>query len=358
MKRVILHIGTEKTATTSLQRFCAMNREALSARGIWYPSADDYAYCSRDAHFPLAASLFDACPDFITRDKHCPSDALFGQLAADILARAEDTVLLSAEHFSSRCSIVERVERIRGYLAPFDVRVIVYVRPQHELLISAYSEHIKNGGLMSIEEMGCGGWVLPKSRYFNYRLMLQPWVDAFGPQRICLRVFQPARLRNGDIYDDFLWTAFGIDGKDGFATPARALNTMISMEAALFLYHANRQFPPHDENRRGWEAGQVFRAEAMSLFPQGRPLRQLLTAQHRSDIARMYDDDNRALAMTLRPDLESSLFVSEPLTGEDTDCSASGCFSDAFVRWIVNQWKMARTVAASGQTLPEDDLSG
>ena len=48
MGRLIVHIGTHKTATTSLQRHLARNREALAARGIWYP---DYGLIGHEPHY-------------------------------------------------------------------------------------------------------------------------------------------------------------------------------------------------------------------------------------------------------------------------------------------------------------------
>ena len=37
MKKLILHIGFEKTGTTYLQRFCKINREQLERQNIIYP---------------------------------------------------------------------------------------------------------------------------------------------------------------------------------------------------------------------------------------------------------------------------------------------------------------------------------
>jgi len=48
MSRLIVHIGTHKTATTSLQRHLARNLEALAARDIWYP---DYGLIGRGSHY-------------------------------------------------------------------------------------------------------------------------------------------------------------------------------------------------------------------------------------------------------------------------------------------------------------------
>ena len=38
MGRLIVHIGTHKTATTTIQHHLAANRKVLASRGIWYPS--------------------------------------------------------------------------------------------------------------------------------------------------------------------------------------------------------------------------------------------------------------------------------------------------------------------------------
>jgi hypothetical protein len=48
MPRLILHIGTHKTATTSIQRFLQHNQTALAARGVFYP---DYTLVGRGAHY-------------------------------------------------------------------------------------------------------------------------------------------------------------------------------------------------------------------------------------------------------------------------------------------------------------------
>jgi hypothetical protein len=38
MRSLVLHIGTEKTGTTSIQRFLIQNLEPLKSQGIWIPT--------------------------------------------------------------------------------------------------------------------------------------------------------------------------------------------------------------------------------------------------------------------------------------------------------------------------------
>lgn len=53
MSKVVLHIGTEKTGTTSIQHFMSQNRQALLAKGIVYPNLGS----RKDAHFDLVNSV-------------------------------------------------------------------------------------------------------------------------------------------------------------------------------------------------------------------------------------------------------------------------------------------------------------
>lgn len=55
MARLILHIGAHKTATTSVQKFFKLNRQALAAHGVAYPLTG-----KQNAHYILAAPWISA----------------------------------------------------------------------------------------------------------------------------------------------------------------------------------------------------------------------------------------------------------------------------------------------------------
>lgn len=338
MKRIVLHIGTEKTATTSLQAFFALNHQRLSHAGIWYPCDESLDYCHRNGHFPLAASTYTECPDFVTPQKYFDYKPLFQTLFADFEARPEDTVLLSAEHFSSRCSRPERIERLGEMLGDRNVEIIVYVRPQQELLLSAYSTFLKSGGKKTLEELCQRQWLKPGAIYFNYFRMLNRWWDVFGRDRVTLRVFQAPRLIEGDIYRDFIAT-LGLEWDEAFVIPERQ-NPPICKELADFLFLANQHFPAFiEDDRAGWELGNQFRREIEPLFPRGRPLRHLLSKELERETAEFFARFNAKLAAAARPDLNGELFVQthvdEPLEPD----ASENVFCDEFVGWVIEQWK-------------------
>ncbi|MCP4575979.1 MAG: hypothetical protein GY846_06820 [Deltaproteobacteria bacterium] len=246
---------------------------------------------------------------------------------------------MSAEHFSSRCSQKEDIQKICHYLEGFDVQIVVYVRPQHELLISAYSTYLKNGGKEVLNKNIVREKCLTTGiSYFNYRMMLTPWWDVFGKNRISVRIFQKKRLKNENIFDDVL-SVLDIETAFSFNVPKK-LNTAVSKEVGEFLHFANQHFPAFDEgNRAGWELGQNFRAEVIPLFPKGKPLYELLSNELIEELKAFYADDNRELALQLRPDLNGLLFLHEQRTCETGGCKANSSFSHDFVKWVVEQWK-------------------
>jgi hypothetical protein len=340
MKKVILHIGTEKTATKSLQQFFSLNYIQFKKAGIWYPCSTRLEYCHGNAHFPLPASLFHDCPDFVPHYKHFNPDSLFSKLVRDFRSRDEQTALISSEHFSSRCSQIEEIKKIFHYLEGFDVRIVVYIRPQQELLISAYSTYLKNGGKEALHEIVREKCLTAGISYFNYRLMMKPWWDVFGKNRITVRVFQKKRLKNENVFDDVL-SVLDITPTFSFNFPEK-LNTAISKETGEFLHFANQYFPEFDDgDRPGWELGQNFRTEVIPLFPKGRPLSQLLSSELLEEVRDFYADDNRELAFQLRPDLNGLLFHEERRTEKTGGCKASRSFSHEFVKWVIDQWKTA-----------------
>ena len=116
MKRITLHIGTEKTATSSLQAFFRLNRQSLREKGIWYPTGNNVDYCCRSGHFPLAAALLRGPVEFIPRTKRFEAKLLYRKLLDDFDERKEDHLLLSAEHFSSRCSSPDSIATLAKLL--------------------------------------------------------------------------------------------------------------------------------------------------------------------------------------------------------------------------------------------------
>src|SRR6187549_2996861 len=94
-----------------------------------YATGDQHLRKVADLHEPVAWERFQG--SFAER------------LQREIAAAGCSKVYLSSEHLSSRVHQATQVQRIANLLQPLgDVKVICYVRPQHELFLSANSTFI------------------------------------------------------------------------------------------------------------------------------------------------------------------------------------------------------------------------
>ena len=210
-RRIVLHIGTEKTGSTALQGALYRHRALLMEHGV--------AYCHspgrQEARGIAAAALGNKAPDDYLRQLNCESgeareafrrrevEALQSELAS--LPASVHTVILSSEHFHSRLRQPAQLVWLKDVLEPFasSFEVVVYLRRQVDLLASFYSTQLKNGGTLALEETGkrvCH----PRNHYYNYRKVIELWADVFGAEALRVRLFTSDFLQGRSIQEDFL----------------------------------------------------------------------------------------------------------------------------------------------------------
>jgi len=289
--KLVLHIGTEKTGTTSVQNFFRWNRERLAERGILYPEAPGHrnhtglatAAQSVDKRDPLrkTAGLKTEAQILAFREE------LFAGLAREAAARPFRLAVMSGEHCSSRLLEDEEVVWLKEQLDKLftETRIVVYLRRQDDYLLSTYSTAVKSGNLNPI--------ATPKERTidkrYNHWDMLARWARVFGRGNIVCRKFERSALRNGDIVDDFL-DVVGIDGR-GLERP-EPVNESLDAEALEFLRLFNKHVPRFVKGGLNPLRGNI--AEALGQLPQG-PLLTLPDAEL-AEFMGLFADSNRRVA--------------------------------------------------------------
>ncbi len=278
-RRCILHIGTEKTGTTSLQRFLALNRVKLLAQGVFVPlslaPADPEGSLNHSdlAALALADWRLDDALRLARGVSNAPSLARFrGQAAAALAAEFATvppeytTLLLSSEHCHSRMQLLHEIAALHGFLAPWveSFEVVVYLRPQHELAMSQYAMHLLSGQ-QDAEMLPAlpypAGYALPRVTdpvYFDYAGLLSRWAAIFGRDAIRPAIFGAEDLHGGDVIDDFCHR-LGLS-TEAMARPPR-LATNISGRAQTFL----RALLPVARARGGTAAAAIIGFVAANL---------------------------------------------------------------------------------------------
>lgn len=213
MTTVYLCIGTMKTGTSSLQAFMKNNREALEKQGYCYPKnhISGRNILNRNAYFLIYKPYTDAEPsEEEVRAK--------GMNQMKELASKYDNIVLSDEliwHYSGRRKYFWHRTKEEFEKIGCQVKVVVYLRRQDELIQSLWSQNVKSGERwnMTFEEFIEN----KKYRYFplDYYKKLTQIANIMGKENMIVRVYERGQFEEGDLIKDYTKT-LGIELNDQF----------------------------------------------------------------------------------------------------------------------------------------------
>lgn len=182
-KTVIFHIGLEKTGTTSIQHFCSDSHDLLLRHGLLYPTKN--IGFAKHNHAALAGAYLSERPhDFTMTRSRAPRAAVVPSIIAEMNRSDAGTVVISAEHFSSRFDPPE-IEALARDFDAFDTRVAVAVRNHRSRFFSSYSTYVDGGGQLHVEDYAVQ-MLARETRYLSVRQTLPMWQAVFGREAIDL----------------------------------------------------------------------------------------------------------------------------------------------------------------------------
>lgn len=193
--KVYLHVGSDKTGSTSIQNILQSNRQKLSEYGYIYPEGfHHYLVATYFSHQPLELDYFrvrksEYDPERVKLD----ASRYIDTLAARINQGTEPNLILSYEGFTGLTS--EEFVELKEFLSRFTehIEVIYYMRPPISYAPSAISERVR---------FGARGWhIHPPVTYYMPRLLVLKQV--FGEDNLTLRNFDRESLVGGDVVADF-----------------------------------------------------------------------------------------------------------------------------------------------------------
>ena len=180
--KFLIHIGVNKTGTSSLQRAFYERRAALSEQGILYPETG----LQLSAHHQLSRVAKGAPP---------ASLGLRDSWLDDLRAEFRDHALcvLSSENFAT----LRDVRPMADICPPGDTRVVVYLRDYARYMVSWYQQAIHSRNIaMSLEDF------LDNHRA-EFALIVRLWREVYGTENVEVRLYDRASLKDRDIVADF-----------------------------------------------------------------------------------------------------------------------------------------------------------
>ena len=201
---LILHIGTPKTGTSSLQQFLFVNHAALKTAGVLYPKS-----VLGPPHDPKYQPVFSC----IYAGNAPALDECLGRIADEADAGCGSVILSSEGFYHLMPDYTERSwDLIRMLAGRYRTQVVVYLRPQAEYLDSVYRQYLKNprginpeyGSSMTITELLGHPRIAQNLDYYG---SLKRWAGAVGERNIVVRRYTK------NVVGDFLaWLKVHADG--------------------------------------------------------------------------------------------------------------------------------------------------
>jgi hypothetical protein len=246
-KRLILHIGTVKTGTSSIQESLGRSRNALLAHHIHYPTIRPYN------HIFTLPPIFVKDPgriDWFRRklqpfeDKEIKVQGFAREWRREFEScRRDDDFIISAEHLSAAFFVEEAVQRLKEFVEPYfeKVTIIAYIRHYDSWIPSEVQQSIKNGFSARNDIFAMVQNLQNCPPLMSYQKSLQKWVNVFGREAVVVRPFNPRSFYRNSLLSDF-FHACGLPADD-ISIPEIRTNESLSAHAVAFLHKYNQIYP-------------------------------------------------------------------------------------------------------------------
>ena len=210
LEKIIIHIGTEKTGSTSIQHFLDVNAQTLNGYGFHVIQC---ATSLSHVKFALFACFGEEATKYLKSNGiHTPSDKQqfddeFKKDLADEMANLPHhihTIIISNEHLQSKLTTPQEVENLRDLLSGYakSIEIICYLREQSSLLNSRHSEYLKGGFIKPFRDIvaECHLW----TPFYNHETLLARWAGVFSKEKITVRIFERDSLYKASLLEDFV----------------------------------------------------------------------------------------------------------------------------------------------------------
>jgi hypothetical protein len=222
--RLVLHIGSHKTGTTSIQQALHKARAAMARHGVLYPDTRREPLSLRPKH----SSVYHAAARQDDVTKQARERSL---LIDEFAASGAHTLLLSAEGLSEPNPRIARF--FIEWRSAFDIDIVLFVRRQDLFVESLYSQLVRQPGHRETRTPVEFARLAATRARLDYAAVLQPWHDELGARAV---VVDFGSVRSTGLLQSFVRAA----GLDIPVLPEVSANRSPDMRLALAVRYLNQ----------------------------------------------------------------------------------------------------------------------
>lgn len=239
-----IHIGLEKTGTTTIQQVLRKNEAILHSKNICYPDLTIQSRIQVLGYIePNPDDVFSMVHNITTKPRLQEfQEKLSSDIKQVLDLNPQKDIVFSHELIQSRLTQRQQVLHFKENLEQLGFskfKIIVYIRNQADLFASMVSQSLKNGLQDDWSFLHAPG---TEYSHFvcNHKQTLQWWAYAFGRDSMEVRIFDRKEFVDNDLMSDFLHI-LGLNTKD-FVIDDDS-NVSLSVFGAALCRRINSEFP-------------------------------------------------------------------------------------------------------------------
>lgn len=241
--KLILHIGAERTGSTSLQNYFNSNYEYFLRRGIVYLKSDKINSIglalsfSPNKYFEFYNSFRVESVTEINRLSSKYREKIESQFKSMKSRNDIDCAIISSEHFSSRLSSLDSIFELKMFLETLtkDIQVVYFSREEKSFKRSLYSVALKSG--YSIDYKSFLKEIGRDERYFPENGIPAIWESVFGDKFVTMKY---ELIKGGDNISESI---VNLSGKKFKLPPIVKVNSSLNRNQKIYLRFVNILFP-------------------------------------------------------------------------------------------------------------------
>ncbi|MCQ3830623.1 hypothetical protein HXX02_14375 [Microbulbifer elongatus] len=199
MRKLVIHAGSHKTGSTSIQMSLKRSCSELAKKNITLFQIDPDGSKNSHGHSNHWVQHYGKGKRFDAK--------VNGRLRNELTQLSDGVVVFSAEHLfwlNSKRNIKSFHQMVSDQFD--DVKVIFYLRRQDQLLLSHYQQASKHYLWCEQLYYGAEPRAFPEGEfpeYLDYFSKLRKWAEVFGKESVEIRIFEKNKLYRGDVVSDF-----------------------------------------------------------------------------------------------------------------------------------------------------------
>lgn len=183
---MILHVGPEKTGSTSFQNFLDRHRDALLERGILFPAS---VFTRKVKQQPTRTSgHLQLIRDISAGD--------ISSFEAERRDNPHDTLVLSAENIFHHADDTP-LEQLKFVLEDAPITLVAVLRRQDAWLTSYYAESVQGGWNREARSFDCFAQDIASSGMLDYEACLDRLIRIFNPVQVNILDYDSAQQEDG-----------------------------------------------------------------------------------------------------------------------------------------------------------------